>query len=115
MSSELTRDAVLSMAEQHGLERAADGMPGRFERCSDPALAEAICELELHGEIDAAAGETEAPTGFFTLLGRWIVRTDSQGFVTLQECDSEQEARDVFISARAEYDHWATVADGGEL
>lgn len=75
------------------------GQPGKF-----------LASLEayyMNGMADAEAGNVDADTGHFYRVERWIVRTDTQGFHTIEAYDTVAEAISDFLKREEEYCKWA--------
>jgi hypothetical protein len=65
------------------------------------------CEARyLNGQYDDISGDSEAPTGHFYLVERWIVVTDSQGFRHLHTYHSVLEAEAAFEQMDEAYAEW---------
>jgi hypothetical protein len=60
----------------------------------------------LNGAYDDLSGDSEAPTGHFYRIDRWIVITDSQGLRKVEEHYSEETAKQVFAEMDKEYSEW---------
>lgn len=61
-----------------------------------------------HGFADDTSGDVEAPSGHFYRVSRWIVRTDTQGFKTLESFTIESAARDAFAVLEREFAKWGS-------
>lgn len=106
MTEETTRQDVIEQAEGECVDIFLPPGPGRYERASDPELAQAthgLCEM---GFADEESGDSYAPTGYFMRLDRWLVTVNEQGFVSLTECDTEREAAEMFQAAEREFSNW---------
>lgn len=65
-----------------------------------------LYEVSLNGP-DQETGDLGAPTGWVGLLGRNLLREDSQGFVYRERYASVAAAVDAFEVVDAEYGDWA--------
>lgn len=80
-----------------------DTGPGKFEGNDNPGLAAAIWEKSLEGWDDASTGDNSEWHYHVSLLGRFMLIADSQGFVCLEEYTSTAQARRMFEVADEEY------------
>lgn len=94
-----SRDSIMHHARNLETGAEPDGFdaPGKYERAADIPLAFALDLIWLHGFADMDYGDVDtAPNGHIALIGRWILRTDSQGFVTYDEYPTDQDAEAAF-------------------
>jgi hypothetical protein len=70
----------------------------------DSAIAEYVDMKGLH---DTSSGDTEAPNGAFTLVGKRIITTDDQGFVYTTRYPSKESARQVYDALDFHFCEWA--------
>lgn len=105
---------------------------GRFNNTDE----EMLYRLSLHGWANASSGEVDAITGFFAriaisaaelpeiveafeediaevgvtstagLIGFWLLREHSDGFVTVEECDSEPDLIQAYEALERDYGSW---------
>lgn len=108
--AELVLDSVLGEDELDSLLNGpADGSygrrryPGKYEAAGVPELAEGLDSMLGSGYEDESAGSTDR-LGHAARVGRAIVYSDSQGFVTYELLDSDELARERFELVRAELD-----------
>lgn len=97
-----TEQQIIDEAEQH------------FGPVNPGTLLEALEAFYMSGSADEVSGNVEAPTGHFYRVDRWIVTTDSQGFKSVTEHDTEITATygfDVLESAYAEWDGYDGPSD----
>jgi hypothetical protein len=73
--------------------------PGKYEYTTDPDLAEDLDQLDP----DAEYGDVDEWTGHLRLVGEYILTTDSQGFVYVDEFGSIADARLEWDGLIAEY------------
>jgi hypothetical protein len=77
--------------------------------CEDCLVMLERSELEdiyMDGMADEVSGNVEAPTGHFYRVGAQIVTTDSQGFVSVENFDSEGQAVAEFSIRDDEFSAW---------
>ena len=67
--------------------------------------------IEENYAYNDTGGDSESPTGWFGLAGRWIVTVDSFGFVYGTRHIDRRSARDAFAFLLDEYSDWSD-ADG---
>lgn len=77
--------------------RYTHGIPGKYQAANDPVIAAALETIHQHGFFDLECGNVDEG-GHFSLIGRYILRTDQLGFVTYDEFLTEGEAHDAFVS-----------------
>jgi hypothetical protein len=99
------RDTLVRQAKLFGTV-LPDARPGAFERCSDYELAGAIDAYANEGLADAVSGSTDAPCGYFARIDSWVLRTDSDGFHTLHECEDVAQAVALFTALEQQYELW---------
>ena len=51
-------------------------------------------------------GNVEAPLGWFALVDNYVVRQDNEGFIDLEEFDSDGAARERFEQLEAWHNEW---------
>lgn len=72
---------------------------GKFEGCSDPVLAKRLYEITLDGGHESAVGSVDE-SGWYALVGDsetagfYIIREDSDGFVTIEHGPVEMHTAD---------------------
>ncbi len=101
-----------SMSEKEFVEQAIVDCPEFFDPTNGAIIGQDVlnaCEsYYLSGFHDELSGDSEAPTGHFYRIHRWIVTTNSQGFRFLDTFDTEDEAQKEFNNLEAEYSEWET-------
>lgn len=85
--------------------------PGPFEGCDDIELAWACHVITLSGFADEQAGNLNEDGLALCAVGRWILRTDVQGFHTLHETASADDAVTLVEGAQVEIDKGKQIAD----
>jgi len=101
-----------SMSEKEFVEQALLDFP---EDAANPHYHDAeyfgvldACELYyMNGCYDNLSGDSEAPTGHFYRIHRWIVTTNPAGFRILHTFDNEDEARKAFNQRDDEFSEWS--------
>lgn len=70
--------------------------PGKFERAANLRRCIALYTIANHGlaRMDASFEDGSSAS----LIGRWILRTDSQGFVFEDEFDTDEDAERRFLA-----------------
>lgn len=79
------------------------------EGIANPGILLAALEtIYMHGGVSSEdiGGDSEAPTGHFYRIERWIVSVDSQGFKDLTSFDTLAEAEDAFANLEDEFSKW---------
>ena len=106
--TEFSRDELFAYAQSEGLQRPELTYigPGRTEGNADRRLANALAYLVDIGCEDERSGDVESADGHFARIARWLVVTDSSGFVTVTDCDTTDAARELFAAADHEYGRW---------
>ncbi len=97
------------MSEQEFVDQAMEDFPDYFAHPNDLRARDVLeaCECYyLSGFSDGISGDSEAPTGHFYRIHRWIVITDSQGFRDLDTFDNEDVAAAEFERLDIEYAEW---------
>jgi hypothetical protein len=61
--------------------------------------------------MDESSGDVEAPTGWFALYGRHMLYADSQGFISSERFESEEQARQHFELLNTRYSEWDDTSD----
>jgi hypothetical protein len=86
-----TRETVLQQATNIlGYRPDEPAVFGKFEGANDRPLAFALNTIANNGFADQ---EASLPDGTnYCLIGRWVLRTDDQGFVDYDEFDTDQDA-----------------------
>lgn len=114
----------------------SEGEPPQHKGKFDSDIDAALYELSLHGWANESSGNVEAPTGWFGrvsisreelpeiaeafeeefrregftelagLIGHFLVREDSVGFVYVDEFDGEDEAKEEYERLDREYSEW---------
>jgi hypothetical protein len=92
-----------------GLEYESTG-PGKFEASVNPGLAEVIYRKSLEGWNDDETASV-AWGLHISKLGRFLLLEDDQGFVTLQEFESEAAAQAELDKAAEDYAAWCDQED----
>lgn len=95
---------ILDFGTPPALETEGTG-PGKFEGNANPGLAERIYEKSLEGWNDAETGSVEWHF-HVSLLGRFLLFEDTQGFVTLEEFPSDIVAQEAFSGHERAYGDW---------
>lgn len=85
--------------------------PGKFQAANNPGLAERLWQASLEGWSDQETGETDGFGAWVAQIGRFLIETDSQGFVVYEEFSSEAEATKQFEEIDAEYGKWLDATD----
>lgn len=67
--------------------------PGRYQGTDDLSLVVALDIISGHGFADQTAGDTET-TGHYARVGRFVLTTDSAGFVDSLTFESDGDAAD---------------------
>ncbi len=99
------------MSEQEFVAQCLLDFPDNFEAPNELLARDVLeaCEVYyMSGCYDNLSGDSEAPTGHFYTIHRFMVTTDSQGFRTLNVFDNEDEAQKEFNNLEAEYSEWET-------
>ena len=88
-----------------------------YERSGQHMTSEMkACEcIETHGGADEFSGDTDAPTGFFYRVDRWIQTIDSQGFFYLATYDTDEMAHKEFVKLDIQYSEWDAERDGIDI
>lgn len=109
----MTRDQVIDDARREGvtIDELSYRGPGRTEGNTDRELANALDALITMGVHDQASGDVESPTGHFARYDRWIVLTDTQGFVTVNEHANQDYAKSHYLALENAYADWAREDD----
>ncbi len=99
-----------SMSEQEFVAQCLLDFPDNFEAPNELLARDVLeaCEVYyMNGCYDDLSGDSEAPTGHFYRIHRWIVTTNSQGFRFLDTFDNEDEASKAFKQRDDEYSEWS--------
>lgn len=87
------------------------GQPGQYEGLT----AFQIWVVENLNEcLDDCNGNTESPTGWFALCGRFIVHRNEQGFWSVERFASRTLAKLAFDAMEDQYAMWAREGDSPE-
>lgn len=82
--------------------------PGRYERADDPNFAFALSIIVGHGFYDMQTDDFGYDR---SLVGRWILTTNEQGFVTYSTWDTDDEAERVFLTQFGASEPRAEITD----
>ncbi len=103
-----------SLSEKEFVDQAILDCPDFFDLdpSNDVLVGQDVlnaCEAYyLSGHYDDLSGDSEAPTGHFYRIHRFIVTTFSSGNRYLNTFDNEDEAQKEFNELEAEYSDWDT-------
>ena len=76
--------------------------PGKYE-----GEVPMVAWLDAHSECaDEDSGDCEAPMGWCSRFAKWILRGDSQGFVSGYKWTTEDQAKTAFRDFDLEYSIW---------
>lgn len=90
-------DAIELDAASMSPDNISDG-PGRLSGCSDRLLATALDVIAGHGFADDQ-GSLNDSGDYVTRIGRFLLWTDSQGFIDCETFDSDDLASNRFAQA----------------
>lgn len=91
----LTYEQTLELLDDS--ENAVRPGPGRFEGNEDLRVAEAVWELSLDtAHLDDQWGSIDEG-GWSGLIGRFVVLADPQGFISVEDYDTEEAAKLAFL------------------
>lgn len=95
-----TREQIISEAtaiDPEGFGHATEySVPGKFQGASDGELAAALYTIWNNGHFEVECSNPGEGTGAFALIDRWIIRADAEGFITLEEYESNAVATEKF-------------------
>lgn len=78
--------------------------PGKFE--GESPIVAYLWELCANGAEDEFSGTSDAPTGWFARLGKWLITATDRGFVHGDKFPTLDSAREEFALRDAQFAQW---------
>lgn len=105
---ETTKEMIIADALNNGLiwDDLMQTGPGALQGNQDRPLAAAVQWIVNGGGADEQTGDVEALIGHVARVDRWLMRTNTQGFVDVIEYDTEESAKVAFQGLEAELADW---------